>query len=257
MIDHEPGAAWAWHVFTRLGEAQILLPALLLLGGALLRQPAGRSLALHWAGALAAAALLTLTTKLAFIGWGVGWPALDFTGVSGHAMFAAATYPLLLGTLAPRRWRWPSLAAGALLAAALGVSRVVVDAHSVSESVAGVLVGGAASAWALSRAGLPPARLPLWAPLVVVLWFVGLPALAPPSNSHAIVTRLALVLSGHERPYVRGQWRWPRATAAALPVFSSERSVGAQSAPTGTTGVATAPSAVVTGPRPLNLSSAR
>ena len=226
-MGHEPRAAWAWQLFTRLGEAQILLPALLLLGVALLRQPAGRPLALCWAGALAAAALLTLASKLAFIGWGIGWPALDFTGISGHAMLAAATYPLLLGTLAPRRWRWSALACGVLLAAALGVSRVVVHAHSVSESVAGVLVGGAASAgawvcawawacaWAPPRASLPAPRLPLWAPLLAALWFMSLPAVAPPSNTHAMVTRLALALSGHERPYVRGQWRWPAPTAVA------------------------------------------
>jgi hypothetical protein len=210
MRNDELGAGQAWYLFTRLGEAQILLPALLLLGLALLRRPAGRPLALWWAGALSAAVLLTTVTKLAFIGWGIGWPALDFTGISGHAMFAAATYPLLLGTLAPARWRWPALAAGGLLAAVLGVSRVVVDAHSVSESVAGVLVGGAASALALWRAGLPQVRLPIWAPVAAALWLAFTPAIAPPSNTHAMVTRLALTLSGHERPYLRGQWQWPR-----------------------------------------------
>ena len=30
------------------------------------------------------------------IGWGIGWAPLDFTGFSGHAMFAAALMPLLL-----------------------------------------------------------------------------------------------------------------------------------------------------------------
>lgn len=237
-----PWPAGAWHLFTRLGEAQILLPAFLLLAVALWRRPPGRSLALQAAVALTVAAALTTASKLAFIGWGIGWPALDFTGVSGHAMFAAAIYPLLLGALAPPRWRWPAVALGLLLAAAVGVSRVVVGAHSPSESVAGVLVGGSAGAWALARAGLVPVRLPAWAPLLAVLWFTSLPAMAPPSATHDMVTRLALALSGHERPYVRGQWRRPSVS---------------QSAPTGTTGVATAPSAVVTGPRPLNLSSAR
>ncbi len=236
VMDNEHAAGSAWHLFTRLGEAQILLPALLLLGLALLRRPAGRPLALVWAGALAGAAVLTTATKLAFIGWGIGWPALDFTGISGHAMFAAATYPLLLGTLAPPRWRWPALACGALLAAALAVSRVVVDAHSVSESVAGVLVGGAASAWVLwlwLRDGLAQGlllRLPLWAPLAAGLWFVGLPTFAPPSNTHALVTRLALALSGHAQPYVRGQWRWPRATAAPSDTSAAKRQPGQRQA---------------------------
>ena len=197
--DHR--AAQAWHLFTRLGEAQILLPALLLLGLALLRRPAGRPLALWWAGALSAAALLTTVTKLAFIGWGIGWPALDFTGISGHAMFAAATYPLLLGVLAPARWRWPAVAAGAVLATLLGASRVVVDAHSVSESIAGVLVGGAASAVALARAGLPSAGLSLAPAAAAALWFAFTPAV------HRLPTRMR---------WSRG-WHW-RCPATSSPI---------------------------------------
>jgi membrane-associated phospholipid phosphatase len=208
-----PSSQQAWQLFTRLGEMQILLPALLLAALALWRQRAGRPLAAWWLGALAGAALLTTMTKVAFIGWGIGSAALDFTGVSGHAMFAAAVYPLLLGALAPPRWRWPALALGALLAVGVGASRVVVDAHSVSEAVAGVVLGGAVSALALARAGLWRVGLSVWVPAVMAAWLLVTPTLAPPSNSHELVTRLALALAGHEQPHLRGQWRH----RAALP----------------------------------------
>ncbi len=219
------GSAGVWPWFTRLGEAQILLPVLMVLWVALLRRPAARALALHWAGALVVAVALTTASKLAFIGWCLGWPALNFTGISGHAMFAAAIYPLLLGALAPPRGRGLALCAGALLATAVGVSRVAVHAHSVSEVVAGLTVGGAATAWAVWRAvsraewraGLTPPRMasqapvavPLWAPVAALLWFASLPAVAPPSNTHSMVTRLALRLSGHAQPCMRAQWRVP------------------------------------------------
>ena len=56
----------------------------------------------------------TTASKVAFIGWGLGLSALDFTGISGHAMIASAVYPLLLGTLAA------NLIGGYLMGLAMG-----------------------------------------------------------------------------------------------------------------------------------------
>ena len=192
----------AWHWLTRLGEAQILLPAALLAIAAMLRQPQGVPLASRWLVLLALAVGLTTASKVAFIGWGIGSQALDFTGVSGHAMFAAAVYPLLLGALAPQALRVPAVAAGAALALLVGVSRIPVQAHSVSEVVAGLLLGGAVSVLVLLRVPLR-ARLSPWLAPLAALWLALMPGVAPPSQSHAMVTRLALALSGHEVPHTR------------------------------------------------------
>jgi membrane-associated phospholipid phosphatase len=195
-----------WQLLTRLGEAQILLPAGALAVLALLRQAPSRSMAIRWLAALAVAAGLTTASKLAFIGWGLGWPGLNFTGVSGHAMFAAAVYPLLLGTLAPRRPRvLPvlALALGALLAGLIGLSRLAVQAHSVSEVVAGLALGAAVVAVALGQMHLPTLRISPWVPVTAAVWLFIMPAHAPPSQSHALVTRLALAVSGHPLPYTR------------------------------------------------------
>src|SRR5438128_493159 len=100
-----------WFFVTRLGEAQILLPAALLFSWWLARRVATRPLVQWWLGLLAGAAAITTATKLAFLGWGIGIAALDFTGISGHAMFAAAVYPLLTAALSsPQTPRWRTLA---------------------------------------------------------------------------------------------------------------------------------------------------
>jgi membrane-associated phospholipid phosphatase len=244
-----------WLQFTRLGEAQILLPAALGAMAALVWQAPGRRLSARWLAALALATLLTTATKVAFIGWGWGWPELDFTGISGHAMFAAAVLPPLAAMLMPSGragLRAGALAGGGLLALAVGVSRVVVQAHSASEVLAGLALGATVSGLALAHAGRTGAAVQLWAPLRVwapaglAVWLVLSPVHAPASQTQALVTRLALSLSGHERPHTRAELLRPlhRPSAGAPRV---------QSAPA----VAATTSGVVSGPRPLKRSSSR
>ena len=166
---------------------------------------------------LAVAAALTTISKVAFIGWGIGSAALDFTGISGHSMFAAAIYPLLLGALAPASMpslRWLAMGFGAVIALLLGISRVLVDAHSVSEVVIGLALGGAVGAVALLEAPLRVRISPWLAPLTG-LWLLSTPVYAPPSQTHPMVTRLALALSGHETPHTRDQLLRPARRAGA------------------------------------------
>lgn len=195
-----------WDLIARFGEVQILLPAALLVALALLRRPETRALALLWISSLSAALVLTTASKVAFIGWGIGWPELNFTGISGHAMVAAAVYPLLLGSLAShatRPGRAAAVGVGCAMALLVGVSRVALGAHSASEVLAGLCVGGAASAIALDGARLVRAVINPAVPAAVALWLALTPGLAPASQTHSAVTRLSLVLSGREVPYTR------------------------------------------------------
>jgi membrane-associated phospholipid phosphatase len=197
-----------WHLLTRLGEIQILLPAALLAMLALARRPETRPLAGWWLGLLLLATLVTTASKIAFIGWGFGSARLDFTGVSGHTMFAAAVCPLLLGTLAaplPATGQKIALAAGFGLALLVGLSRIEVGAHSVSEVLAGLLLGGSASAAAIAGTSLPRAVIgsTFSLSILVATWILVTPIQLPPLPTHSLVTRLALTLSGSPVPHTR------------------------------------------------------
>lgn len=196
----------AWGLVTRLGEAQILLPAMLaaLLWLVLLaRTPRTAG---WWLAGTAVVALITTATKVAFFGYGVGYAPLDYTGISGHAMFSAAVLPVLAGIVAGGsrpRWRHAAIGAGYLLAAVIAYSRLRVGAHSPSEALAGMLLGSLASALALSAQHLPEMRPPLWLGAALMLWVLSLPLGAPPAFTHDWVVRLSLAVSDRTQPYSR------------------------------------------------------
>lgn len=222
-----------WFTITRFGEAQVLLPAMLLMALWLVHAKATR-LALTWLGCTFAAATLTTITKVAFIGWGIGYAPLDFTGVSGHAMFAAAIFPVLLRCMAAtasRRVQTVALLVGFVLALVVAVSRVTTGADSVSESVIAFVLGGAASLLTLAWAPPPPVGVlptPRSLLVAVAVWFAVVPAQAPPSGTHGLVTRLSLALSGHNYPHTRvemlRQYRRQQATGTLHePIQVSQR----------------------------------
>jgi membrane-associated phospholipid phosphatase len=200
-----------WGFVSRFGEAQILLPSLAAVTlWWFFTRPATRPIAAVWLACLAAATVLTTLSKLAFIGWGLGWAALDFTGISGHSMFAATVLPMLLAAATATRAvgvRRAGFVAALAFAALVAVSRVMVDAHSVSESVAGFATGALASGLALRWAAAPAVRLPLGLFAGVALGLAFLLAKTPTAPTHALVTRIAMALAGNSQPYTREMLR--------------------------------------------------
>lgn len=195
-----------WLAITRLGEALILLPTLLALMLWLVARSRAHRLVLEWTLLISVAVLITTASKVAFIGWGIGNVRWNFTGVSGHAMFAAAVMPLLLRasvSSAPPDWHRASILLGYACALLIAVSRVKVGAHSWSEVAAGFAVGAAASGLALARVHMPAVDAPRLLIVGVVVWLVSMPAGAPPSPTHGWVTQLALAMSGRAVPYTR------------------------------------------------------
>lgn len=159
----------------------------------------------RWLPAIAAAAGLTLATKLAFMGWGIGSAALDFTGISGHATMSAAVYPVAISLLAaghsaaPKRWAW----AGVVLVLLVSASRLPLNAHTLSEVVTGSALGLLASGWTLWRLQLPaggPRYRWLALPLAIACL---LPVVPAQFSSHRAVERTAKLLSGNERLHTR------------------------------------------------------
>jgi len=208
-----------WLAVTRLGEAQILLPAFC--AGALwlaFARPAGargrlaqgnahahdhpaRDSAWRWVAAITATTALTTASKIAFLGYGIGSATLDFTGFSGHSMFSMSILPVLAAIVAGRA----GAVAGVLLALLITVSRIEVGAHSWSEALSGMALGALAAWWALTLYLSHPGavRAPWWLPLALVAWLTLLPSHAPPSRTHDLVVAVSMKLSGRTRPYTR------------------------------------------------------
>jgi membrane-associated phospholipid phosphatase len=202
-----------WQVLTRLGEAQILIPAAVLMVLLLTARSETRRFAFNWMVLTTVATVITTASKLAFLGWGYGLAELNFTGFSGHAMFAAAIYPVLALAVVPgdsQGGRKFALALGCALALMVALSRIMVGAHSGSEVLAGLLLGGTASALAIRLASLPSPRVHPVFPVMLVVWFLWVPFKMPSSQTHSWVTRLALDLSGHAAPFTRSHLFEPR-----------------------------------------------
>lgn len=198
-----------WLSITRFGGAGLTLPLAIAIALWLALGYTWR-LAAAWLGLLGVAIGVVALTKIAFLGWGVGVRELDFTGVSGHAMLSTAVYPvaLFLMLLPTRRpVRLAGVVIGLAAGLAVGLSRVVLDAHSPSEAVAGCAVGALAAvvfvwwSWDAKPGHLHavPVALSLLM-LTVALHDVRVP-------TQRWITHIALHLSGHERPFIRARWK--------------------------------------------------
>lgn len=206
------GSFSVWGAVSNFGQSELLLPFAACFGVALACRAPTRSLAVDWLGSLLAAATFVGLTKLAFMGWGVGSSAWDFTGVSGHAMSSAAVYPLLFALAfggSSHRSQRLAMAAGFALALLIAVSRLKVHAHSPSEVLTGGLLGAGVTFWVLRGRPIPSARGPALA--LLALFALVLPGhngerlgtVAEGAAPDDVLTWLALQASGHQRPYVR------------------------------------------------------
>lgn len=184
-----------WSSLSALGDSRWLLPMALVL---LLTLPRSETnLKARWLCAIAAAACVTLASKLAFMGWGIGIKSLHFTGFSGHAAMSSAVYPMVGVLLAgpERRARVVGLMSGVLLAVAIAWSRVPLHAHSLSEVIAGLGLGLGCSVWALR--GTATSRRPsAVTATAAVLAGMFLPLTLPDIQTHQLVIALAKFISG-------------------------------------------------------------
>lgn len=205
VVEHVPHESW--RAFTWLGDSGLMLPAALMITVWLgLSRKTWPSAAL-WVLVFGTGAGLILASKLAFMGWGIGSARFNFTGFSGHTAISASVWPVMLWLVSSRAARWQRIALVLFawtLAAAIGVSRLALMAHSVSEVAAGLVLGMMVSGTFLMlqhRKQHPQ----LWWPVVVVSFLMPLLVQTPgaPAPTQNLLEQIAVNLAGIERPYTR------------------------------------------------------
>lgn len=198
-----------WAFLTGFGGAAVMLPGGLAIAGWLAYAYNWRISAL-WLALVGGACAMVACTKVAFLGWGLGILTLDFTGISGHTMLSTAIIPVMLylALLAtPHAARLTGLLAGLAIGFLIGLSRLALQAHSVSEMVAGCVLGAGVSITfvALIHRREPARTAALLTPLSLFILAFSLHDLRAPTQHW--VTEIALTLSGHERPFIRARWK--------------------------------------------------
>lgn len=195
-----------WPLITRLGDSSLLAPAAAFVFCWLLyrRETAKAGL---WAMLFGFSTALVVGSKLAFMGWGIGIPNLNFTGISGHSMMAGAVLPTLAAQLFRSR-RAGLVAAGlaALIAVLVGLSRLAINVHSPAEVYAGLALGLGTSAAFL---GATRIHLPAFQPallLLVIALGLGQAVTGVRAPTHQLLERIAVHLADRDQPYQRGQW---------------------------------------------------
>ena len=146
---------------SNLGDAALLLPLALVC--ALWLRAVDMRLAMRWAILLAIGMGCVGLSKILYAGCGFEFTAIRMRMISGHTMLAASVYTvaggLLLGGLGGG-WYRLGAAGGLALAAAIGASRVVEDAHTPAEVVAGWVLGALIAAMFLARVFDQPRKMP-------------------------------------------------------------------------------------------------
>ncbi|CAB3759932.1 phosphatase PAP2 family protein [Paraburkholderia solisilvae] len=131
-----------WTIFASIGDAAFTLPIALVC--AIWLWFSARRQAARWIGLLAIGMALVGATKILYAGCGIEIPSLNFRVISGHTTLSTMVWPVAVSLLyrcAGGRARY-GVMLGLLIGAATAVARVVDDAHSVTEVVAGWMLGG-------------------------------------------------------------------------------------------------------------------
>jgi membrane-associated phospholipid phosphatase len=156
---------------TGLGDSAFLIPASALLIAYCLYRRSSRA-ALIWISTLALCAGLTIALKIGFRACGGEIPAFHIRSPSGHTSLSTTFYGCFALMIAVREERWAQLSillTSTLLVAAIAVSRVVLEAHTVGEVIAGLFIGLCCVGWFAFRYLPSPPTMISWQLVAVAL----------------------------------------------------------------------------------------
>jgi membrane-associated phospholipid phosphatase len=140
-----------WQGISNFGDATLTLPAALTC--TLWLALSNRRQALRWIVLLSVGMLFVGATKILYAGCGTEFSQFSFRVVSGHTMLATSIWTVTLSILwqSFRSQQSRFIAPGLIIGAVIALVRVIDHSHTVSEVVAGWIVGAAIACSFLRR----------------------------------------------------------------------------------------------------------
>lgn len=190
----------SWIKIVHLGDTVVMIPAAAAIIAWLITARAWR-MALWWCLLFTIGLSLVVASKIAFIGWGIGIPSIDFKALSGHAMLTTAISPVVI-YLILQRSRRILRTAGILMGIVFGLLMCVLlvmgNYHSISETVAGFAIGAIVSlSFIFHSDNLPTISPNVWLALFSLLGALAVWYVAPTSMGY-LIENAARYLSGYE-----------------------------------------------------------
>ncbi|MBM0747809.1 phosphatase PAP2 family protein [Pantoea eucrina] len=197
----------SWRTLTYFGDSMLLIPTAVIITLVLPWKSSSQRTVWYWLLAFGLAGLLVSLSKIMFLGFGIGSARFNFTGFSGHSAMSSTLWPVMMWLISGRWstfWRAVTIAIGYAIPLMVGFSRLVIHAHSVSEVLAGLLLG-----FTLSSAFLISQRrtvlkgfsaLQVGVAFLVPLLLMGHGRVA---TTQQFLERLSVKLAGLEKPFKR------------------------------------------------------
>ncbi|MBN6030044.1 phosphatase PAP2 family protein [Pantoea ananatis] len=196
-----------WKTLTYFGDSMLLIPTAVIIALILPWKSDNRRALWYWLLAFGLAGLVVSVSKILFLGFGIGSARFNFTGFSGHSAMSATLWPVMLWLISGRcssLWRGFAIGVGYVIPLTVGVSRLVIHAHSVSEVITGLLLGFTLStAFLVSQreTALKGFSLPqIAAALLVPVLLLGHGRIA---TTQQFLAQFSARLAGMEKPYTR------------------------------------------------------
>ncbi|ADU69901.1 phosphatase PAP2 family protein [Pantoea sp. At-9b] len=197
----------SWKTLTYFGDSMLLIPTAVIIALVLPWKSDNQRTVWYWLLAFGLAGLLVSISKILFLGFGIGSARFNFTGFSGHSAMSATLWPVMMW-LVSGRWstlgRLITIGIGYLIPLMVGFSRLVIHAHSLSEVLAGLMLGFTlSSAFLLSQRdtalkgfSLPQMGVAFLVPLLLM-------SHGRVATTQQFLERFSADLAGLEKPYTR------------------------------------------------------
>lgn len=194
-------------ILTYFGDSMLLLPTAVIIAVLLYWKNDDRRVVLFWLLAFGCAGFIVSLSKIAFLGYGIGSARFNFTGFSGHSAMAATLWPVMLWLLSGRLsnvWRGLALVVGYLIPLMVGISRLVLNYHSTSEVICGLILGFTLStAFLVSQRRIRPhgfSPVQLCIALLLPLLLIGHGRIA---TTQQFLQRLSVQIAGIDHAWTR------------------------------------------------------